>query len=134
MPDHYHLLVKILKERIFSKYINDVENSFTRFFNIKFERKGPLWQTDFRAVRIKSNEQLLHVSRYVHINPTTSFLVKKPEDWKLSSYRDFINDDKVLSEYINEISIRSGKEYKKFIDDQIDYQRKLKQIRRLTLD
>ena len=57
MPDHYHLVVKILKEAIFSKYINDLENSYTRYFNVKFDRKGPLWQNSYKAVRIKTNEQ-----------------------------------------------------------------------------
>src|SRR3989339_161642 len=70
MPDHYHLLVK-LQSGSLSKYINDIENSFTRFFNIKFDRKGPLWQTHFKSVLIENNDQLLHVSRYIHLNPTT---------------------------------------------------------------
>ena len=77
MPDHYHLVIKVIKEGIFSKYINDLENSYSRYFNVKFDRKGPLWQNHFKAVGIKSNEQLLHVVRYVNINPTTSELVKK---------------------------------------------------------
>jgi putative transposase len=94
MPDHYHLLLKILKNKYLSKYISDVENSFTRYFNIRFKRKGPLWQTSFKAVRIKNDQQLLHVSRYIHLNPITANLVNRSEDWKFSSYQDFINDKK----------------------------------------
>lgn len=134
MPDHYHLLIKILKENIFSKYINDIENSFTRYFNIKFNRKGPLWQSDFKAVRIKNNEQLLHVSRYIHLNPTTDYLVDKPEDWRFSSYKDFIFDKIILKNIINEVSISSTFEYQKFSENQIDYQRKLKFIKKLILE
>lgn len=134
MPDHYHLLVKILKENIFSKYVNDIENSFTRYFNIKFNRKGPLWQSGFKAVRIKNNEQLLHISRYIHLNPTTSNLVEKPEEWQFSSYRDFIFDGKILKDILHEISIGQELHYKKFVDDQIDYQRKLKFIKKYLLE
>ncbi|OGK23241.1 hypothetical protein A3A46_04510 [Candidatus Roizmanbacteria bacterium RIFCSPLOWO2_01_FULL_37_13] len=134
MPDHYHLLVKIIEEDYFSKYISDVENSFTRFFNVKFERIGPLWQTSFKSVRIKSNEQLLHVHRYIHLNPTTSSLVDKPEDWTHSSYRDFISNPKFLREIITEISIKNPDTYKRFVEDQKDYQRKLKLIKKLLLD
>lgn len=133
MPDHYHLLIKILCDYTLSKYINDVENSFTRFFNIKFERKGPLWQSSFKAVKIKTNEQLLHVSRYVHINPTTSNLVTKPEDWVFSSYRNFISTKETLKN-IYEISIRRSDAYKKFVDNRINYQKSLKIIKKLLIE
>ena len=95
MPDHYHLLLKIIKGD-FSKYLGTVENSYSRFFNLKYNRKGPLWQGSFKAVRIKNNEQLLHVSRYIHINPTTSNLIAKPENWRYSSYKDFIENNEIL--------------------------------------
>ncbi len=134
MPDHYHLLVKILVDSCLSKYINNVENSFTRYFNIKFKRKGPLWQSRFKAVGIKSNEQLLHVSRYIHLNPTTSSLVEKPENWRLSSYSDFIDNEKILKDIIKEISIKNPRSYSRFIEDQKDYQRQLKVIKKLALE
>lgn len=131
MPDHYHLLVK-LQAGSLSKYINDIENSFTRFFNIKFERKGPLWQSSFKSVRIENNEQLLHVSRYIHLNPTTNELVKKPGEWILSSYNDLAIGDYLKK--IKEISIKNKFLYKEFVEDQIDYQILLKKIKRKLLD
>lgn len=133
MPDHYHLLVKILKNYL-SKYIGDVENSYSHFFNVKFNRKGPLWQSRFKAVRIKNNEQLLHVSRYIHLNPTTVNLVNKPEDWVFSSYRKIIDDPKILKERIIEISISNNLLYKRFVENNIDFQRKLKLIKKLILE
>jgi len=134
MPDHYHFLLKILEDSSLSKFINNVENSFTRYFNIKFDRKGPLWQSAFKSVEIGSNEQLLHVSRYIHLNPTTSNLVDKPEDWKFSSYRDFITDKRILKKFMKEISIDNIKSYKQFVENNIEYQRELKRIKKLTLE
>lgn len=134
MPDHYHFLVKICLNKTFSKFLGDVENSFTRYFNIKFNRQGPLWQNSFKAVEIRSNEQLLHVSRYIHLNPTTNRLVDNPEDWTLSSYKDFITDKKLLKFFIKEISIDDIDIYKKFVENNIDYQRNLKQIKKLLLE
>ncbi len=134
MPDHYHLVIKILKGGIISKYINDLENSYSRYFNVKFDRKGPLWQNHFKAVRVKSNEQLLHVVRYVNINPTTSGLANKPEDWTYSSYQDFISNPKYLKEIITEISISNTERFKKFCEDNIDYQKKLRFIKKLLLE
>lgn len=131
MPDHYHLLVKMLEDEIFSKYINDIENSYTRYFNNKIKRKGPLWQSQFKSVKINGNEQLLHVLRYVNLNPTTSSLVNRPEDWEFSSYRDLIKDK--LKE-IPEISIQNKKSLIRFVSDQIDYQKKLKEIKKQLID
>lgn len=133
MPDHYHLLVKIFSAKI-TNYVSKIENSFSRYFNLKFERKGPLWQSRFRSVRIKTNEQLLHVHRYIHLNPTTAGLVDKPEKWLLSSYRDFIEETEFLKKEIREISIFTPKLYKKFVEDQKEYQIKLKQIKSLLLE
>jgi len=130
MPDHYHLLVKIQKEDYFSHYMSVVENSFSRYFNVKFNRKGPLWQSRFKAVLIESNEELLHVSRYIHLNPVTSSYVDKPEEWEWSSYRSYLQN----MEQFQEISISNPAAYKKFVEDNIDYQRQLKEIKRHLLD
>jgi len=134
MPDHYHLLVKILDDNKVSKYISDVENSYSRFFNLKLERKGPLWQSRFKAVKIETEEQLLHVSRYIHLNPTTASLVEKPEDWEFSSYRQIITDPFILKEYLKEIPISNNFTYKRFVERNKDYQRKLKLIKKLILE
>lgn len=133
MPDHYHLILKVLSDNVLSKYISDVQNSFTKHFNFKFDRKGPLWQSCYQFVKIKTNEQLIHVVRYVHLNPTTAYLVEHPEDWQFSSYNFFITKLKCLN-YANEVSIQDPFYFKKFTEDQINYQRKLKLIKKLIFD
>lgn len=133
MPDHYHLLVKIQSEYLFSKYMSNLESSYSHYYNLFNQRKGPLWQSRFRASLIEDNETLLHVHRYIHLNPTTANLVEKPEDWPWSSYSYFI---KVKSAFSNhkEISINSPSSYRKFVEDQVDYQRKLLGIKRKLLE
>ncbi len=134
MPDHYHLIVKILNHNNFIHYMNNVGNSYSRYFNIKINRKGPLWQSDYKIKRITNDRLLLHVSRYVHLNPSTSGLVDDPKKWKFSSYNDFISNKLILNKYISEISISSRVQYKKFVENNIDYQRKLKTIKRLIFE
>lgn len=134
MPDHYHLLVKVIIADKFSKYINNTENSYSRYFNIKNNRKGPLWQSRFKSVIIENNEQLLHVSRYIHLNPTTNYLVNNPADWNLSSYKKIISNKKYLKEYIKEISITSCSAYKKFVENNKGYQRKIKFFKKSMID
>lgn len=135
MPDHYHLVLKILKENYLPKFLGDVQNSFSRHFNIRFKRKGPLWQHRFKAVKVKTNQRLLHLTRYVHLNSTTAGLVENPEDWEFSSYRDIIDAEKnFFKDHLTEISIRRPDEYKKFVDNNKDYQKRLKLIKKLILE
>lgn len=134
MLDHYHLVIKILKNKLFSDYLGNAENSYCRHFNLKFHRKGPLFQSRFKAVLIRTNEQLLHVTRYVHLNPTTSELVERPEDWPDSSYLNIITDEKFLKKFLTEISIRTSSSYKKFVENNLDYQKNLKRIKKLLLE
>jgi putative transposase len=133
MPDHYHILIKLLKDNILSKYISDVENSFSRYFNSKFYRKGPIWQSRFKSVLIKNDNQLLHLTRYIHLNPTTSNLVKKPEEWPFSSYKYYLKRN-YLKDSLKEISIISPYKYKEFCENHIDYQKKLKIIKKSILE
>lgn len=134
MPDHYHLLVKplISSNRAIYLYIGKIENSFSRYFNLNKHRKGPLWQSRFRSVLIKTNEQLLHVSRYIHLNPVTEGLVAKPEDWQNSSYMDYLNQNTLKT--LKEISIINSQTYRQFVENNKDYQKTLKRIKSRLLE
>jgi hypothetical protein len=52
-----------------------------------------LFQGRFKAVLIKTNEQLLTVTRYIHLNPVKHGLVTDPAKYLWSSYRSFIGAD-----------------------------------------
>jgi putative transposase len=66
------------------------------------------------------------LTRYVHLNPTTAFLVDKPGDWRYSSYEEYIqqNSSHRVCEYNQWLKINCS-EYKTSTEDQIDLQRKL---------
>ena len=58
MPTHIHFILKQSTEDGISNFMRLVLNSYTRYFNIKHKRKGPLWQGRFKNVLIESDEQL----------------------------------------------------------------------------
>lgn len=136
MPNHYHFLIRQLEDNGISELISKVTNSYTKFFNIKHERVGPLFQGQFKAVRIESDEQLLHVSRYIHLNPTTSFLVKDLSRYIWSSYSSYIgtSQDKISSKDFILSLFNNTSQYQKFVTDQKDYAQKLYLIKHLTLE
>jgi len=67
-PNHYHLLLKEIREGGISEFMKRVGGGYTWYFNNKNKRSGSLFQGVFKSVRIKSNEQLLHTSVYVNLN------------------------------------------------------------------
>ncbi len=138
MPNHFHLLVKQFNNEGITKFISNIQNSYAKFFNTKFERKGSLFCEKFKAVRIESNEQLIHVSRYVHINPVTSYIIEISDldTYPNTSFSHYMN--KIRYDFINKQFILDGfkseESYRSFVQNNVDYQRKLSEIKHLRLD
>jgi len=136
MPTHIHLILQQLRKNGISIYMNRVLNSYTRYFNTKHHRKGPLWTGRFKRVLMETDEQLIHLTRYVHLNPVTAYLVDKPEHWQLSSYHEYIAKEPIkdkICKFKHLVEIEPG-EYKKFVNNQISYQKELAAIKNLILE
>ncbi len=135
MPTHLHLAVKQLKENGISIFMGNVLNSYAKYFNTKHERKGPLWEGKFQNLLVETDEYLLHLTRYIHLNPPTARLVDKPEDWLVSSYREYLlsTDNTRICKYEDILDIEP-KDYKEFVEDRISYQRDLAKIKHLLID
>ncbi|MEK7472830.1 MAG: transposase [Patescibacteria group bacterium] len=139
MPNHFHLLLKQNDDNGISKLLANLQNSYARYFNIKNERIGPLFQGQFKAVRIDSEEQLLHVSRYIHLNPYSSGIVKdsnKLINYSWSSLPEYISQSKFPFCKKDDIlcNFKSEDLYKNFVLDNADHQKELENIKHLTFD
>jgi len=121
MPNHFHLLLKEIKEGGIATYMQRLQNSFTKYSNIKNETSGHLFQGPYRLVHIADNDQLLYTSAYIHRN------CRELKGWKgkeigypWSSYQDFAGLNRwgklICLETILE-QFDSFQEYKDFIDE-----------------
>lgn len=135
MPNHFHLLVKQVQDNGITEYLSKVSNSYTKYYNIKYNRVGPLFQGEFKAVLVESDVQLLHLSRYIHLNPLIAFLVDDLREYEWSSYNEYIEDQdgicikkEVLSFFNN------TNEYEQFILDQISYALDLDRVKHNLID
>ena len=90
MPNHFHLLLRQREESGISRYLSNVQNAFTRTYNQVVGRQGSLFLTNFKAVHIRTEEHLLHTSRYIHLNPSTAGLVDDPKDYEWSSLKEYL--------------------------------------------
>ncbi len=135
MPNHFHFLVRQLKENGISVFISQLSNSYTKYFNTKYDRVGALLQGVFKATIIESDEQFIHVSRYIHLNPIVSGISNNLTLYQWSSYLEYIRGPNIYCSTKEILSFFSSrKEYKKFIDDQIDYGTSLELLKHQTID
>ncbi|MDD5147057.1 MAG: transposase [Candidatus Daviesbacteria bacterium] len=136
MPNHFHLLVKQIHDGGISELIRKFVHSYTKYRNIKHNSQGPIFQALFKAVRIETDEQLIHVSRYIHLNPLVALIVKDLKLYPWSSYLEYINMRDNLAINKEEILnfFKSPKAYEKFVLDQADYGAKLELIKHTTID
>ncbi len=136
MPTHFHFLLTQIRDYGIKKFAQRISNSYAHYYNKKNEQNGPLFENRFKAVRIINDEQLIHVSRYIHLNPLTAYLVDDASKFKFSSYNHYLGKE-ILSFVHNELvmsKFSSAESYKSFVNDQKDYQRKLDYIKNLILD
>ena len=134
MPTHIHLILCQLKENGISLFMQNLLNSYSRYFNVKYERKGPLWQGRFKGILIETDEQLLHLTRYIHLNPTSDGLVDHPEDWSYSSYNEYLGSSLDVLTNFNKYLVIDAATYKTFVDSRKDYQQRLSEIKHLCLE
>lgn len=69
MPNHFHLLLYQQPADGMQRFIQALCTSYTMYFNKKYKRVGPLFQGPYKAVFVDSDSYLLHLTRYIHLNP-----------------------------------------------------------------
>ncbi len=151
MPNHFHLLLRQRVDGGIPTFLGRVANSYTRAFNTRVHRIGPLFQGVYKSVGIQSNEQLVHVVRYHHLNPVVAKLVSMARDYRWSSHRSYLEttyptpgvgyDKKVQSAAISLVTpniildqYSSADSFDDFVNDQANYASSLAMIKRLIIE
>ena len=136
MPTHLHFVLQSVEEKNLSRMMSNILNSYTKYFNIKNGRKGPLWEGRFKKVLIEDDEQLLHLTRYVHLNPVTANLISDPRKWLWSSYQEYLGmikrEDRICQ--FEDVLDIDQSTYIEFVKDRISYQKELASIKNTFLD
>ncbi len=70
MDNHFHLLMyQETDPEALTRFMRSVSTAYTMYFNRKYRRNGHLFQSVFKASRIDNESYLLHITRYIHMNP-----------------------------------------------------------------
>jgi REP element-mobilizing transposase RayT len=86
MNNHYHLIIETPDGNL-SAGMRQLNGVYTQTFNRQHNRVGHLFQGRYKGILIQKDSHLLEVCRYVVLNPVRAKAVKKPEQWRWSSYQ-----------------------------------------------
>ncbi|MBD2462184.1 transposase [Oscillatoria sp. FACHB-1407] len=88
MPNHYHLLVYCKTERV-TEGMRSLSLAYTKAINCRYNRVGTIFQRQYQATWVDREVYLHHLVQYIHFNPVKAEMVRTPEEWEFSSYRDY---------------------------------------------
>ena len=95
MGNHIHLLLKEDQETV-GETIKRLGLNFVYWYNVKYQRVGHLFQDRFKSEPVETNEYFLTVLRYIHQNPVHAKICKKIDEYKYSSYQEYVNERKFI--------------------------------------
>jgi len=107
MENHYHVLIETPDGNL-SKGMRELNGVYTQGFNQRYRRVGHLFQGRYKAIIVEKDSHLLSLCRYVVLNPVRVGLIKRPEQWRWSSYGptiglvkkpSFLTVDWILSQF-----------------------------------
>lgn len=124
MDNHFHILAYQAEDKdALSGLMRSVSTAYSMYFNKKYKQHGHLFQSIFKASRITEEAYLLHITRYIHMNPRTY----KTYRWSsLGAYLGYGYSDWLKPERI--MTMTPG-EYRSFLVDYEDKKAELDEIR-----
>ena len=136
MPNHFHLLMRPRETNAVSIFMKQLANAYTQYFNSKYMRRGALFQGRYKSVKIDTDNQLIHISRYIHLNPYVAKLTQNPESYPWSSFPDYLDTDKesLCTRRLIQSFFSSTNKYKEFVMDHKEYALELGKIKQEAID
>lgn len=126
MESHFHLLLYQKEKGAMSRLMRGIMTSYSSYFNKKYDSSGALFESRYKASRISTDSYLMHISRYIHLNP---------KDWRAYPYSsisayfgiggqpEWLQQDKII-ELFGTLPL-----YADFLDDAEDYEDSLDDIK-----
>jgi putative transposase len=124
LPNHFHFLTRIKTNDEInpSRSFSNLFNAYTKTINKGYNHTGSLFQKCFGRRLVESDEDLLNLVAYIHLNPQKHGLVHDFQKWRWSSYYDILTSYPTRPQYSFVIELFGGvdqfREYHKGIMDE----------------
>jgi putative transposase len=97
MPNHFHFMIELREVEdieedyhvFMTKKIKNLLISYSKWFNIKHDRRGALFQRSFKIKHVDNSSYSFTLIDYIHKNPVRANLVAHAKHWIFSSYHDY---------------------------------------------
>ena len=86
MTNHIHFLVTPERPDSISRAMSVIGSRYAYYFNKAYKRTGTIWEGRHKSSLIQSDIYFLACCRYIELNPVAAGMVRKPEEYKWSSY------------------------------------------------
>lgn len=126
MGNHFHMLLyQYDNEQAISRLMKSLMTAYTAYFNKRHKRRGSPFESTYKAVRINDDAQLMHITRYIHLNNS------QYRTWERSSYQDYINSSRSWIDRQPVLELFSSVDaYREFVEDYEAAQRERDEIKR----
>ena len=124
LPNHFHLLIYQSNPEAITRLMRRVGTAYSMYFNKRHKRNGTLFQERFKASYISRDEYLLHISRYIHLNPEHYL------KWEFSSLPHYLGIKG--AEWVKPkriLDLFEGDDYSGFMKDYESHKRMLEEIK-----
>jgi len=89
LPNHFHLLIRVKPfhidplevNRITLKAFSDFHNCYTKSINVRYKRKGRLFQSPLLRIYLPNQVDVEKVAKYIYENPVEHGFCKAPDEW-----------------------------------------------------
>jgi putative transposase len=117
MQNHVHLLLYVNEvAEDMTKFMASLLTSYSKIYNSLHNRVGGLFESRYKAKKIESQEYLLHITRYIHMNPTRWF------KYRFSSLKYYIDSAEIRPTWLSVLSFDEFNDQKEYIDFLTSYQ------------
>jgi len=126
MGNHFHLLLWQGDDvEAISSLMRSVSTAYSMYFNRRYKRQGHVFQSIFRASRISDEAYLIHITRYIHLNPERyqTYYWSSLKNYLAERYDELIHPERILN--------MSPQQYTVFLEEYRDRRKLLKDIQKL---
>ena len=123
MTNHYHLLIKTPQGNL-QRAMRHIGGVYTQRYNRLKRTDGSLFRGRYKAILVQSDEYLLHLSKYIHLNPLEAKMVEHLNKYPWSSYPSYIKSAACPNwlkrdEVYEQLGYKSkhAKQYKRFVEE-----------------
>lgn len=105
LPNHYHTILSQELGGDLPSMMGTLATSHVHRFNLRYSCTGHLFEGPYKYKRIASREYLMHLARYIHLNPVFAGLSRVPEDWPWSNYCQCVDCEAAAGKITGEMGI-----------------------------